>query len=267
MQVRVLESESDFAALAATWEDLQSRAVTSERDIVLVEEILERAIGEPGFDFQPLLEKARRQTAQKAEQRFELPTKVITDNKSHRTYTLVEIATPDRVGLLYDLLSALEQERVSIALSRISTEKGAAIDTFYVADRNSRGKITDSARIAELLMDLARDIAVALAIASPWIVVPAVTMWRIRRSRDLAELPADPPPDAPLVSVVIPARDERRNIEACLRSVLAATYPALEVVVVDDRSRCGFRPQLMRREHDRSLQVGVAQHGIAGGVQ
>src|SRR6187551_573822 len=27
MQVRVVESESDFAALAATWEDLQSRAV------------------------------------------------------------------------------------------------------------------------------------------------------------------------------------------------------------------------------------------------
>ena len=88
-------------------------------------------------------------------------------------------------------------------------------------------------------MDLARDIAVALAIASPWIVVPAVTMWRIRRSRDLAALPADPPPDAPLLSVVIPARDERRNIEACLRSVLGASYPALDVVVVDDRSSDG----------------------------
>ena len=64
----------------------------------------------------------------------------------------------------------------------------------------------------------AGDIALALLAASPWIVAPAVSMWRIRRSRDLAELPADAPPDAPLVSVVIPARNERHNIEACVRS-------------------------------------------------
>jgi UTP:GlnB (protein PII) uridylyltransferase len=52
--------------------------------------------------------------------------------------------------LLYELLSAFGEERVSIALSRISTEKGAAIDTFYVADRVTRAKITDPSRIADL---------------------------------------------------------------------------------------------------------------------
>ncbi|MBA2743644.1 MAG: hypothetical protein H0U43_04945, partial [Chthoniobacterales bacterium] len=50
----------------------------------------------------------------------------------------------------YDLLSVFGREGVSIALSRISTEKGAAIDTFYVADRATRGKIVDAARIKEL---------------------------------------------------------------------------------------------------------------------
>jgi UTP:GlnB (protein PII) uridylyltransferase len=48
------------------------------------------------------------------------------------------------------LLTAFGEERVSIALSRISTEKGAAIDTFYVADRATRGKITDPSRITAL---------------------------------------------------------------------------------------------------------------------
>ena len=40
----------------------------------------------------------------------------------------------------------------------------------------------------------------------------------------------------PLVSVIIPARDEGGNIEACVRSVLATAYRPVEVIVVDDRS-------------------------------
>ena len=72
------------------------------------------------------------------------------DNRAHPTYTLIQIQTPDRLGLLYDLLACLDREGVSIALSRISTEKGAANDTFYVMDAITRGKITDEARIGPL---------------------------------------------------------------------------------------------------------------------
>jgi len=43
----------------------------------------------------------------------------------------------------------------------------------------------------------------------------------------------------PSVSVAIPARDEERDLEAALRSVLALDYPALEVLVVNDRSTDG----------------------------
>jgi chlorobactene glucosyltransferase len=78
-----------------------------------------------------------------------------------------------------------------------------------------------------------------LLLAWPWVVFPLLTLWRARGSRSLDEAPAEPPPDAPLVSVVIPARNEVRNIEACLTSVLAARYPALEVIVVDDHSDDG----------------------------
>jgi len=45
-----------------------------------------------------------------------------------------------------------------------------------------------------------------------------------------------PAPKSPLVSVVIPARDEERGIEDAARSHLAQTYENLEVIVVDDRS-------------------------------
>jgi [protein-PII] uridylyltransferase len=60
------------------------------------------------------------------------------------------VETPDRLGLLYDLVACLGRQNVYITLSRISTDKGAAIDTFYVTDTTTRGKITDAKRIEQL---------------------------------------------------------------------------------------------------------------------
>lgn len=59
--------------------------------------------------------------------------------------------------------------------------------------------------------------------------------WRYATRQPLLR---DYPPRAtgPLLSVIIPARNEARNIEACVRSILAARYQALDVIVVDDRS-------------------------------
>ncbi|MDX1655404.1 MAG: glycosyltransferase family 2 protein [Candidatus Competibacteraceae bacterium] len=57
-----------------------------------------------------------------------------------------------------------------------------------------------------------------------------------------------PPPRAPgrPVSVLIPARNEERSIEACVRSVLASTGVELEVVVLDDAST-DATPAIVRR--------------------
>lgn len=44
------------------------------------------------------------------------------------------------------------------------------------------------------------------------------------------------PKRTPLLSVIIPARDEERTIERTVRAMLAQTYPALEIIVVNDRS-------------------------------
>ena len=48
--------------------------------------------------------------------------------------------------------------------------------------------------------------------------------------------PMPPPKLAPLVSIIVPARNESRQIERCVRSLLAQDYPNFNVIVVDDRS-------------------------------
>lgn len=48
-----------------------------------------------------------------------------------------------------------------------------------------------------------------------------------------------PPPDWPLVSVIVTALDEEATIEPALRTLLAASYPRLELIAVNDRSRDG----------------------------
>jgi [protein-PII] uridylyltransferase len=130
--------------------DPKGRAVTDHRDFELVEKTLRQALEKETFDFRALMEKSRRQALRRPSHELEFPTLIAIDNKAHPAYTLIQIQTRDRLGLLYDLLSCLGSEGVLIALSRISTQNGAAIDTFYVTDSTSRTKITESQRIAAL---------------------------------------------------------------------------------------------------------------------
>jgi chlorobactene glucosyltransferase len=53
---------------------------------------------------------------------------------------------------------------------------------------------------------------------------------------DIVVEPTSPPQAAPLISICIPARNEERNIRACVESALAQDYPNFEVIVLDDRS-------------------------------
>ena len=125
-----------------------SQAVTNQRELEQFKATLCDALEHAQCDFSSLIDKAWRKVF--LSPGIEFPTRISIDNKAHPGYTLIQIETPDRLALLYDLLSCLDREGVYIALSRISTEKGAAIDTFYVADVATRSKITDSNRIASL---------------------------------------------------------------------------------------------------------------------
>ena len=65
----------------------------------------------------------------------------------------------------------------------------------------------------------------------------------VRTDRCIDRLPAAPDDRPrggwPSLTVVAPARDEARGVEAAVRSLLSQDYPALRVVAVDDRSTDG----------------------------
>jgi len=67
----------------------------------------------------------------------------------------------------------------------------------------------------------------------------AITYWIHNQQYIQILIPRSDPPSpssSPLISIIIPARNEARNIRACLESLVAQTYPSLELIVVDDRS-------------------------------
>jgi hypothetical protein len=69
-----------------------------------------------------------------------------------------------------------------------------------------------------------------------WLAVAALRASRVfDRLSDLD--PAMPEGGWPLLSVVVPSKDEAANVERATRSLLGQDYPKLEVVAVDDRSR------------------------------
>ena len=57
----------------------------------------------------------------------------------------------------------------------------------------------------------------------------------IRLIEQVADLPSHEGP-APLVSLIVAARNEERNVEEAMRSLLSQRYPSLEIIVVEDRS-------------------------------
>ncbi len=53
---------------------------------------------------------------------------------------------------------------------------------------------------------------------------------------EIATPPVQPSAGGPLVSLIVPARNEEKNIRRCVEALIAQDYPAFEVLVLDDRS-------------------------------
>ncbi len=75
-----------------------------------------------------------RDKIKKRERAFRVPTTITFDNEGSEIYTIIEVDTRDRPGLLYDLTRTLANSNVYIASAVIATFGEQVVDSFYVKD-------------------------------------------------------------------------------------------------------------------------------------
>jgi [protein-PII] uridylyltransferase len=76
-------------------------------------------------------------------------TIVQIDNEASEPFTIVEVFTDDRIGVLFEIAHELHRLGLSIHVAKISTNVDQVADVFYVADQHG-GKVLDAARLVEI---------------------------------------------------------------------------------------------------------------------
>ena len=76
----------------------------------------------------------------------------------------------------------------------------------------------------------------AALVALAWTLLAARLFARIGAFRPLLPSEGAIPDDAPAVVAIVPARDEEREVERSVASILSQEYPRLRVTVIDDQS-------------------------------
>jgi len=81
-----------------------------------------------------MVEKRQRPSLLTAKPRPRFPTRIEFDNEVSEKYTVIDIYTHDKVGLLYLITSTLTHLGLYIGVSKISTKVDQVADVFYVRD-------------------------------------------------------------------------------------------------------------------------------------
>lgn len=127
--------------------DAQGGTLVTREERERFEDILLKVLTLQEVDLPALI--ARQRTARPLYQAHDgerMATRIHIDNESSETRTVIEVETEDRIGLLYTVSQVFAELELDIALAKILTEKGAAVDTFYVTDILGK-KIEDAATL------------------------------------------------------------------------------------------------------------------------
>src|ERR1039457_2593544 len=99
------------------------------------ESVLHKALTGEEVDFHALI--GRQKITRPVYQAYtgeKIATLIRLDNEASEARTLIEIETEDRIGLLYTISQTLTELALDISAAKICTERGAALDSFYVRE-------------------------------------------------------------------------------------------------------------------------------------
>ena len=121
----------DGFATAAFWVQDAEGAPYEASKLQRLKTMIERTLGGEVVAGEAL---APRDKVKKRESQFRVPTHITFDNDGSEIYTIIEVDTRDRPGLLFDLTRTLANSNIYIASAVIATYGEQVVDTFYVKD-------------------------------------------------------------------------------------------------------------------------------------
>lgn len=77
------------------------------------------------------------------------PSRIFLDNESSAKYTILEVYTTDRIGLLYSISRTLLDLQIRIFIAKITTKVDQVADVFYIRTHEGQ-KVTDPEQIEEI---------------------------------------------------------------------------------------------------------------------
>jgi [protein-PII] uridylyltransferase len=98
---------------------------------------------------QTLVEKRAKSVLLVAKAKPRFPSRIEIDNEVSKDYTVLDIYTHDKVGVLYQITRTLSDLGLYIGVAKISTKVDQVADVFYVRDIFGH-KITSEEKLAEI---------------------------------------------------------------------------------------------------------------------
>lgn len=130
VDARTYTSKDGYATATFWVQDAEGHPYETAR-LPRLRKMIKRTLAGDVFATQAFIERDK---VKKRERQFRVPTHIAIDNEGSEIYTIIEVDTRDRPGLLYDLTRTLAASGISISSAVIATYGVQVVDTFYVKD-------------------------------------------------------------------------------------------------------------------------------------